>query len=147
MFNIDPSEMLVIVIVAIVVIGPKDLPLALRTAGRWIGKMRRVSNHFKAGLETMIREAELAEMEKKWQEQNAKIMAESAAAQAAAAEGQTPAHAADQLMHPIDPALAAHAPTEPLLPPPAEPQPAPVEADKHPASAPAAAHSSHDVTP
>ena len=95
----------------------------------------------------MIREAELAEMEKKWQEQNAKIMAESAAAQAAAAEGQTPAHAADQQMHPIDPALAAHAPTEPLLPPPAEPQLAPVEADKHPASAPAAAHSSHDVTP
>ena len=37
MFDIGASELLLIVIVAVVVIGPKDLPLALRTAGRWIG--------------------------------------------------------------------------------------------------------------
>ena len=75
MFDIGASELLVIVIVAIVVIGPKDMPRALRTAGRWIGKVRRVSNHFRAGIDTMIREAEMEEMEKKWAEQNAKIMA------------------------------------------------------------------------
>ena len=78
MFDIGASELLLTVIVAIVVIGPKDLPLALRTAGRWIGKIRRVSGHFRAGIETMIREAELAEMEQKWREQNAAIMAGSA---------------------------------------------------------------------
>lgn len=74
MFDIGASELLLIVIVAIVVIGPKDLPLALRTAGRWIGKVRRVSGHFRSGLEAMIREAELEEMERKWREQNEAIM-------------------------------------------------------------------------
>ena len=77
MFDIGASELLLTVIVAIVVIGPKDLPLALRTAGRWIGKIRRVSGHFRTGIETMIREAELEEMEQKWREQNAAIMSES----------------------------------------------------------------------
>lgn len=76
MFDIGATELLIIVIVAVLVIGPKDLPLAMRTAGRWIGKIRRVSGHFRSGLETMIREAEMEEMEKKWAEQNAKIMRE-----------------------------------------------------------------------
>jgi len=160
MFDIAPSELLLVVIVAIVVIGPKDLPLALRTAGRWIGKMRRVSNHFKSGIETMIREAELAEMEKKWQEQNAQIMAQSQAASAAeaAAHGQTPAAAADQLLHPVDPALAPHAPSDPLpadlLPPPPDhllpveqrgERPRSPQPEVAPAAAPVA--SSNDVTP
>lgn len=78
MFDIGASELLLTVIVAIVVIGPKDLPLALRTAGHWIGKIRRVSGHFRTGVETMIREAELEEMEQKWREQNAQIMADTA---------------------------------------------------------------------
>ena len=76
MFDIGASELLLIVVVAVIVIGPKDIPLALRTAGRWIGKIRRVSAHFRAGLDTMVREAEMEDMEKKWREQNAKIMAE-----------------------------------------------------------------------
>lgn len=75
MFDIGASEFLLIVIVAVVAIGPKDLPRALRTAGQWIGKIRRVSGHFRSGIETMIREAELEDMEKKWREQNAAIMA------------------------------------------------------------------------
>ena len=62
MFGIAPDELLLVVIVAIIVIGPKDLPLALRTAGRWIGQIRRVSGHFRTGIETMIREAEMEEM-------------------------------------------------------------------------------------
>jgi sec-independent protein translocase protein TatB len=74
MFDIAPSEMLLTAIVAIVVIGPKDMPLALRTAGRWMGKMRRMSNHLRTGFEAMIREAELEEMERKWREQNEAIM-------------------------------------------------------------------------
>lgn len=74
MFDVGASELLLIVIVAVVVIGPKDMPMALRTAGRWIGKMRKVSSHFRAGLDTMVREAELEDMEKKWREQNEAIM-------------------------------------------------------------------------
>lgn len=76
MFDIGASELLVIVIVAILVIGPKEMPRALRTAGRWIGKMRRMSAHFRSGIDTMIREAELEDAEKEWRERNAKIMAE-----------------------------------------------------------------------
>ena len=74
MFDVGFDEMLVIAVVAIVVIGPKDLPVALRTAGRWLAKVRRVSGHFRSGIETMIREAELEEMEKQWQAQNQAIM-------------------------------------------------------------------------
>ena len=76
MFDIGPTELLLIVVVAIIVIGPKDLPLALRTAGRWMAKVRKVSGHFRTGLDAMVREAEMEEMEKTWREQNAKIMAE-----------------------------------------------------------------------
>ena len=76
MFDIGPTELLLIVIVAVIVIGPKDLPLALRTAGKWLGKVRKVSGHFRAGLDAMIREAEMEEMEKKWRDQNEKIMRE-----------------------------------------------------------------------
>ncbi len=92
MLDLGASELLLIVVVAIVVIGPKDIPLAMRTAGRWIGKVRRVSNHFRAGLETMVREAEMEEMEKKWAAQNKKIMEEHPAEEVSAmiAEGGTP---------------------------------------------------------
>ena len=76
MFDLGAAELLMIVIVAIIVIGPKDMPVALRTAGRWIGKMRRLSTHFRTGLDAMIREAEMEEMEKKWKAQNEKIMRE-----------------------------------------------------------------------
>ena len=119
MFGIAPDEFLLVIIVAIVVIGPKDLPLALRTAGRWIGTIRRVSGHFRTGIETMIREAEMEEMERKWKEQNAAIMAAHPGVDPA--EGQTVAAAADQndppvmlplAPPPIDPEIAAVAPTE-----------------------------------
>jgi sec-independent protein translocase protein TatB len=74
MFDIGASELLLIVIIAVIAVGPKEIPNALRTAGRWIAKIRKVSGHFRSGVETMIREAELEEMEKLWREQNAAIM-------------------------------------------------------------------------
>ncbi|MCL9999343.1 MAG: Sec-independent protein translocase protein TatB [Erythrobacter sp.] len=79
MFDIGAAELLVIIIVAVVVIGPKDLPLAMRVAGRWIGKVRRLSAHFRSGIDAMVREAELEDMEKKWKAQNEEIMRRSAA--------------------------------------------------------------------
>jgi len=74
MFGVDTSELLLIAIVALLFIGPKDLPSALRTAGRFIGKIRGMARHFHTGVEAMIREAELEEMEKKWREENERIM-------------------------------------------------------------------------
>ncbi|HEU4652112.1 MAG TPA: Sec-independent protein translocase protein TatB [Croceibacterium sp.] len=76
MFDIGPTELLVIIVVAVIAIGPKELPAALRAAGRWIGQMRRMSAHFRNGFDAMIREAEMQELEAKWAAQNAKIMAE-----------------------------------------------------------------------
>ena len=75
MFDIGAAELLVIVVVAILVIGPKDMPKAMRHAGRWIGKMRRMSAHFRSGLDEMVRQAEIEEMEEKWSNRNKEIMA------------------------------------------------------------------------
>jgi len=78
MFDIGAMELLVVVIVAVIVIGPKDMPMAMRTAGRWIGKVRRVSAHFRTGIDAMVREAELEDMEKQWKARNDEIMRQSA---------------------------------------------------------------------
>ncbi|RJF90546.1 Sec-independent protein translocase protein TatB [Sphingomonas cavernae] len=76
MFDIAPTELLLCAIVALLVIGPKDLPKAMRTVGHWVGRARGVARHFRAGFDTMVREAELEEMEKKWREENERIMRE-----------------------------------------------------------------------
>ena len=100
MLDLGASELLLILIVAVIVIGPKDMPLAMRTAGRWIGKLRRVSSHFRTGIDAMIREAELEEMERKWKAQNDAIMAEHPPAEEVQAPVSSSAEAA---MEPLDP--------------------------------------------
>ena len=74
MFGIDSSELAVVAILALIFIGPKDLPKVMRTAGYWVGKVRGMARHFTAGIENMVREAELEEMEKRWREENERIM-------------------------------------------------------------------------
>ena len=125
MFDIGAAELLVIIIVAVVVIGPKDLPMAMRTAGRWIGKMRRISAHFRSGIDTMVREAELEDMEKKWKAQNEEIMRRSAALtdEAAGADG-----AAAAMTGP-PPAAGQEPPVEPSPDEPAPDTPAPKGSD------------------
>ncbi len=76
MFGIDSSELLVVALVALVVIGPKDLPRVMRTVGYWVGRARGMARHFRSGIDAMIRESELEEMEKKWREENERIMRE-----------------------------------------------------------------------
>lgn len=131
MFDIGAGELLVILIVAVVVIGPKDLPLAMRTAGRWIGKVRRVSAHFRSGIDAMVREAELEEMEKKWKAQNEEIMRRSAALTEAEAGA---------------PVMTGPPPADPAPPVQPEPVAAPEAAtDPAPAPAQAAAKGAADV--
>ena len=62
LFDIGWPELLLIGVVALVVIGPKDLPNALRVAGFWFRKARGLSREFQSSVEQMIREAELDEM-------------------------------------------------------------------------------------
>ena len=76
MFGVDTTELLLIAVIALLFIGPKDLPKAMRTAGHWIGKVRGMARHFTSGIETMVREAELEEMEKQWRTENERIMRE-----------------------------------------------------------------------
>lgn len=76
MFDVAPTELMLVVVVALVVIGPKDLPKAMRFVGKWMGKARGMARHFRSGLDTMMREAELEELEKQWREQNDAIMRE-----------------------------------------------------------------------
>ena len=64
MLDLGWSEMLVIAVVAIVVIGPKDLPRTMRIVGRWIGKARAMAREFQNSLEDIAREAELDEIKK-----------------------------------------------------------------------------------
>ena len=125
MFDIGWDEMLFTAIIAIVVIGPKDLPRALRSAGQWLAKIRRVSGHFRSGIETMMREAEMADMEKTWREQNEAIMAAhpATAADDAALVGTNPGLLMEPLSAPIK------------TPPPAGKKP---RAKKSPAAKPAA---------
>jgi len=93
MFDVAPQELLLVAVVALLVIGPKDLPRAMHFVGKWVGKARGVARQFRSGMDTMIREAELAEMEEKWKAENERIMRE----------------------HPPTPSLPAHDPAQPML--------------------------------
>src|SRR6476469_6447668 len=74
MFGVDSGELAIIAILALIFIGPKDLPKVMRTVGYWAGRVRGMARHFTSGIENMVREAELEEMEKKWREENERIM-------------------------------------------------------------------------
>lgn len=76
MFDIAPTELLVCAVVALVVIGPKDLPRVMRVVGGWVGRARAMSRHVRAGFDTMMREAEMEELRKEWEAENARIMRE-----------------------------------------------------------------------
>jgi len=90
MFDIAPTEMMLVALVALVVIGPKDLPRLMRVVGHWMGRARGVARQFRSGLDEMIRESEIAEMEKKWAQENERIMRENPAPYATPAEGSPP---------------------------------------------------------
>lgn len=74
MFDIASTELLLAAIVALLVIGPKELPNALRTLGRFTGRARAMTRHLRSGFDEMMRQAEMEEMEKQWKEHNRRIM-------------------------------------------------------------------------
>ncbi|CAO3409691.1 Sec-independent protein translocase protein TatB [Azospirillum largimobile] len=64
MFDIAWSELMVIAVIALVVIGPKDLPKAIYTLGKWVRKARGVAREFQTHIDDMMRETELDELRK-----------------------------------------------------------------------------------
>lgn len=125
MFGIDSTELLVIVIIAVIVIGPKDLPRALYKVGQIVGKAQGMARHFRTGIDAMVREVELEELEKKWAAQNKRIMDEhppetTPGALPAPVEAETPAVVAQSAPvdeAPVDPPalVAQSAPVTPAV--------------------------------
>jgi sec-independent protein translocase protein TatB len=68
MFDIGWSELVVIAVVALIAIGPKELPGVLRTVGQWMGKARRMAAEFQGQFNEAMREAEMADLKKSFDE-------------------------------------------------------------------------------
>jgi sec-independent protein translocase protein TatB len=67
MFDIGWSELLVVVVVAVVVVGPKDLPRMMRTVGQWAGRARAMADQFRRSFDDMARQSELDELRREVQ--------------------------------------------------------------------------------
>lgn len=64
MFELDWGKLVIIGIVALIAIGPKELPAVLRTLGQWMGKIKRMANEFQGQFQEALREAEMADLKK-----------------------------------------------------------------------------------
>ena len=136
MFGLSWSEILIIGVVALVVIGPNDLPRAMKTAARWMSAGRKLAREFQSHVDDLVREAELEELREKARKlatqplsshleamvdpnrEIAQSLTQSEAYQAMMT-GQIPSPAAETAVPPIEP---------PAVPPPehaAEPQTTP----------------------
>jgi sec-independent protein translocase protein TatB len=62
--DLSPAHILIVVVAALIFIGPKDLPLFLRKVGQFMGKMRGMANEFRASFDEMARQSELDELRK-----------------------------------------------------------------------------------
>ena len=68
MFDISWGKLVIIGVVALIVIGPKELPAVLRMVGQWMGKMRRMASEFQGQFQEAMREAEMADLKKQFDE-------------------------------------------------------------------------------
>jgi sec-independent protein translocase protein TatB len=108
MFDIGWSELVVIGVVALIAIGPKELPGVLRTAGYWMGKVRRMASDFQGQFQEAMREAEMADLKKQADDLN--DIARSVTSDVRA----TPA--------PAQPATTVSEAPEPIIPPETSPE-------------------------
>jgi sec-independent protein translocase protein TatB len=67
MFDLTSSKLLILAIVALIVVGPKDLPILLRTVGKYLGVVRRHAAEFRAQFDEALREAELQDLKKEFE--------------------------------------------------------------------------------
>lgn len=124
MFDLSWSEILIVMIVALVVVGPKDLPRLMHMLGRWIAKARAMATEFRNSFDEMARQAELDELRK----------------EIAALRAERPLASLDQtLNHSIEHGIL---PAETHVEPP---QPEPPQAESPQAESPQAAPSKADT--
>jgi sec-independent protein translocase protein TatB len=105
MFDIGWSELLVIAVVALIAIGPKELPGVLRMVGQWIGKARRMATEFQGQFQEALREAEMADLKKSFDEVRE------------AASGFSPTGVISSLQRDVDKALDIEGVDKPAAPP------------------------------
>lgn len=126
MLDLSSSHVLIVALVAIVLIGPKDLPRVMRVVGQWVGRGRTMARHFRGAIDDMIRESELQEMEKKWKAENERIMREHSDLIGSANSTPEPETTAQPQMLPLDapsaPAPSASSDTTPPIATPADAQ-------------------------
>lgn len=155
MFDIAWSELLLIAVVALVVIGPKDLPSAIFTFGKWVRKARGVAREFQTHIDDMMRETELDELRRealKTRDMNIKKMMEDTidpkgevskafdvgltghpGSPAETSETATSPTASTVAETPVQPAIAPPvASADPVPPAPMPAAPVPVPAASHP---------------
>ena len=90
MFEIGWSELLILAIVTLIFVGPKELPVFLRTLGRYAGSIKRQAAEFRSQFDAAMREAELDTMRKEMEALQASVNAEVMGAKAAVNEAVSP---------------------------------------------------------
>lgn len=151
MFEIGWSELLLIGIVALIAIGPKELPTVLRTLGQWMSKLRRMASEFQSQFQEAMREAEMADLKKQVDEMTSQAQSyasfdpvsevkrelestqqqiESAMVDTAGAATPSSPVAAEPSASPAGAALPAAPATDAAAPPSAAPEPATADAAK-----------------
>ena len=151
LFDIGWPELLLIGVVALVVIGPKDLPRALRTAGFWVRKARTLSREFQSSVDQMIREAELDEVRQELKKATEfdleKELKQTVDPTGELTESLKPPELPDYFVEAEGPGPAA-TPAEPALPAPGEPgETAAPEPAASTEDAPEPANSAEDTPP
>ena len=132
--EIGGLELLVIAAVALIVVGPKDLPVMLRKLGQFTAKIRGMANEFRASFDEMARQSELDELRKEVEAMRRGQLADTAAADASKAQ-------VDQVFKEIGDSLqgsdvrfppSASQSYDPPAPEPAAPEPAPIVEEAKP---------------
>jgi sec-independent protein translocase protein TatB len=131
MFELDWQKLLVIAVVAIVFIGPKDLPRALRAVGQWTARVKRMAREFQNQFNEAIREAELDSVQRDIEEigkidpvadlREAAAKASNEINEAAAKAGNDIGHDLNSIAPPRTDLTTAPAATPPAVPPPTAP--------------------------
>jgi len=144
MFDFSWGELLVVGVVALVAIGPKELPGVLRTVGQWMTKLRRLAAEFQGQFHEAIREAEMADLKKEVDEMTEKAKSYTNFDPIGDIQKDIESTMVDKPAEPASPAVSAAPVTTDELAPTSEPEtPAPAV----PAVAEGALHERHDGVP
>jgi sec-independent protein translocase protein TatB len=112
MFDINWSELLILAVVALIVVGPKELPVLLRTLGRYAGMARRQAAEFRSHFDDAMREAEMAELREEMESVRREVMASTRDIEKAASEPQKSVEDAALQASKSEPRSPAGAPKE-----------------------------------